>query len=102
MGTENVIASDLITIRGGTSWSDHIMIAGYRSGCDSPAAGHLSTHQAPEHSSIDMRNQITDQSQAGVYLSGGANHNRFLRLEIKDNINFGIVFSGNNGNAPFN
>ena len=53
---------------------------------------------------IDMAEQAGDPENApsGVYLSGGANHNRFLRLEIKNSINFGVVFSRNNGNSPFN
>jgi parallel beta-helix repeat protein len=111
-GNANLIASDLAAIPGGTSWSNPITIAGY--------ASEVVTLQPPntlqpiklvsaaqqylifQDLVIDMSNQATDTSQAGVYLNGGANHNRFLRLEIKNNINFGVVFSPNNGNSPFN
>ena len=38
----------------------------------------------------------------GIYLSSGAHHNRFERLEVKNSQGNGIVFSNNNGNSPFN
>ena len=53
---------------------------------------------------VDMVQQRGDPDAApyGVYLSSGAHHNRFLRMDIKNNINFGLVFSRNNGNSGFN
>jgi parallel beta-helix repeat protein len=54
---------------------------------------------------IDMRNQTRGPQEGGpdgVYVSGGAHHNRFQRLEVKNNTVNGFQFSNNNGNSPFN
>lgn len=37
-----------------------------------------------------------------IYLSSGAHHNRFERVECKNGLNFGVVFSEHNANSPFN
>ena len=112
-GSANTIDSELGTVRGGTSWSNAITIAGYRSESvtirppQSYAGIGLTTSTAQylifQDLIIDMAEQgDPENAPNGVYLSGGANHNRFLRLEIKNNIDFGLVFSRSNGNSPFN
>ena len=111
-GSANTIDSALGTVRGGTSWSNAITIAGYESETATirPPQSHagigLTTATAQylifKDLVIDMIEQVGDNGPNGVYLSGGANHNRFLRLEIRNNSDFGLQFSRNNGNSPFN
>jgi hypothetical protein len=114
-GAENVIDSEVNVVPSGTSWSDVITIAGYFSEVvtlqppDGQQAIRL-TASGPHYLVfqdfiVDMVRQSVQASQGGpdgIYLSGGANHNRFQRLEIKNNQGNGIMFSDNNGNSPFN
>jgi parallel beta-helix repeat protein len=113
-GADNTIDSEIGTVPSGTSWSNPVVIGGY--------AGELVTIRPPggmhgvrltagsphyvivQDLTIDMGNQVSnpDSSPNGVYVSSGANHNRFLRLDIKNAISFGLVFSPNNRNSPFN
>jgi parallel beta-helix repeat protein len=54
---------------------------------------------------IDMANGTRSETAGGpngIYLNGGAHHNRFQRLEVKNNTANGIAFSNHNGNSPFN
>jgi parallel beta-helix repeat protein len=116
-GAANTIDSELGVVPSGTSWSNPVTIAGYpgevaiirppRSG---NGHGIRLSRSAPQYVivkdlMIDMGEQSAsdgDSSPYGVYLSSGANHNRFINLEIKNAVNFGVVFSPNNGNSPFN
>jgi len=110
--SDNVIDTLRGTIRGGTSWANPITIGGYPSEVAvlkpwntlTPISLTSSTQQYLifQDLVIDMSFQVTDNSQPGIYVAGGANHDRFQRIEIKNNVNFGISFSKNNGNAPFN
>jgi parallel beta-helix repeat protein len=110
-GVANRFDSQTGTVRGGTSWSNPITIAGYQSEVvtiqpsDAGLQGLRLTGSAQQYLIfqdfvLDMIN-LSSGTEA-VYLSGGANHNRFLRLEVKNNVSNGIVFSDNNGNSPFN
>jgi parallel beta-helix repeat protein len=52
---------------------------------------------------IDAVNSTSGGAEPeGIYLSNGAHHNRFQRLEVRNVKSFGIAFSRNNGNSPFN
>ena len=115
-GSANTIDSEQGVVPSGTSWATAITIAGYPSEAAiirPPQSGNgfgiRLTTSAPHYLIfqdlvIDMVEQAgqPETAPSGMYLSGGANHNRFLRLEIKNNVNFGLVFSPNNGNSPFN
>jgi parallel beta-helix repeat protein len=115
-GSENTIDSVVGTVRGGTSWSNAITIAGYSSepvtirppqsgnGFGIRLSGPAASYLIFQDVIIDMVEQGGDWETApvAIYLSGGANHNRFQRLEIRNNISFGLQFSQNNGNSPFN
>ena len=113
-GVANIIDSALSTVRAGTSWANPITIAGY--------AGEAVVLQPPDqHFGIALRtdgheaylifqdftiDMINDSNGAwggdGVYLSSGANHNRFLRLEVKNAMVNGIGFAVAAANSPFN
>jgi hypothetical protein len=111
-GSENTIDSQLGTVRSGTSFSNPITIAGASSETATiqPPDGYPGirlTSGAPaylivENLIIDMGNQTGAGDAAGVYLAGGAHHNRFRGLEVKNNSGNGFEFSDNNGNSPFN
>jgi len=114
-GGDNTIDSQLGTLRSGTASSNPITIAGYsgESVTIQPPGG-LSgirlTTGAPAYLifqdfTIDMANSTQSGGSGGadgVYLSGGANHNRFQRLEVKNGAANGFQFSDANGNSPFN
>jgi parallel beta-helix repeat protein len=111
-GVSNRFDSLTGMVRGGTSWSNPITIAGYQSEVvivqppDAGLQGIRLTSSAQQYLIfqdfiVDMIN-LNSGTADGVYLSGGANHNRFLRLEVRNNLHSGIAFSDNNGNAPFN
>lgn len=111
-GTENTIDSYLGTVRSGTSWSDPVTIAGYPSevviiqppGPNVSAirlAGGGNAYVIIQDLILDGVNSRGNDGQA-IYLSDGSHHNRLQRLEVKNWSNFGIVFSTNNGNSPFN
>jgi len=52
---------------------------------------------------IDMINSTVPISNPdGLYLSSGAHHNRFLRLEIKNNASSGVHFSSSGGASGYN
>ena len=114
-GEANTIDAELGTVPSGTSWQNAITIAGYSS--------ETATIQPPEWQHairltagapgflifqdliIDMVNATLSEGRGGpngIYLSNGAHHNRFERLEVKNSQGNGIVFSNNNGNSPFN
>jgi hypothetical protein len=113
-GLENTIDSVRGTVRSGTSSSNAITIAGYPSEAVTirpPQSGNgfgirLSgaSYVIVQDLTIDMVEQggAWEAAPVGVYLSGGANHNRFQRLEIENNISFGLIFSASDGNSPFN
>ena len=100
----------------GTSWQNAITIAGYSSETatiqppDVAALRFGSRLGAPAYLIfqdliIDMINATLPEGRGGpngIYLSSGAHHNRFERLEVKNSQGNGIVFSNNNGNSPFN
>jgi len=113
-GIENTIDSEIAAVPSGTSGSMPITIGGYPSEAviirpPGNGFGIRLTRTAPRYLifqdfTIDMpvhRGDL-DSAPSPVYLSGGANHNRFLRLDIQNSSNFGVVFSTNNGNSPFN
>ena len=113
IATENEIDTEQGPVPSGTSWSNPITIAGYQGETaviQPPASGNAFgirlKSSAPSYLIfqdfvIDLSEQ-TSEAQAGVYVAGGANHNRFLRLEIRNSINFGVVFASSAGDAPFN
>ena len=114
-GPANTIDSQLGTVRSGTSWGSAITIAGYpseKATIEPPAAQPAIrlTTAAPAYLIfqdliIDMINATLPEDRGGpnaIYLSSGAHHNRFERLEVKNNQGNGIVFSNHNGNSPFN
>lgn len=54
---------------------------------------------------LDMDNGTLAGAEGGadgVYVGSGAHHNRFLRLEVKNNSANGFQFSDSSGNSPFN
>lgn len=112
-GATNTIASNFGLVLGGTGTANPIVISAY--------PGETVTIQPPTtlsgillHSSaqqyitfqdliIDGVNNVTDSTAASlVYLSGGAHHNTFLRVEVKNGGWCGFVTSMNNGAASFN
>ncbi len=107
-GTVNAIDSAVNTVPSGTSWENAITIAGYPSETvtirvgDGP--GIRLTTSAPHYLIFqDFAVDMTGSSAAeGVYLSSGAHHNRFQRLDISHARIFGVAISTNNGNSPFN
>jgi hypothetical protein len=114
-GPGNVIDSERFTVPSGTSWDDAITIAAHPGELvvlqpDDGSQAIRLTLSAPHYLVfqdlvIDMRNQTTPGFQggpSGIYVSSGAHHNRFRRLEVKNNMGNGIEFSDNNGNSPFN
>jgi parallel beta-helix repeat protein len=115
--TENSIDSVLGTVRSGTSWSNAITIAGYpgeHAVIQPPQSGNgfaiRLTSSAIQYLVfqdlvINMVEQTLGEPQGGpdgIYVGSGANHIRFLRLEIMNNQGNGIVFSDRSGNSPFN
>jgi parallel beta-helix repeat protein len=110
-GSANVIDASATNLRGGTSFSNPITIAGYPSEFPVLAPNGMTaislrtaTQQYLIFQDFVIDGSNTNQGDDGqlVYVSGGANHNRFLRLEIKNSFGFGMVFSNYDGNAPFN
>jgi parallel beta-helix repeat protein len=109
-GSNNVIDSQRFVVRSGTSWSNAITIAGYPSETvtirpSAPYSGIHLTTGAPAY--LIFKDLIVDMVDVGpgvdgVYLSNGAHHNRFQRLEVKNSGGNGFAFSDNNGNSPFN
>ena len=113
-GRLNVIDSQAFTVRSGTAASA-ITIAG--------ASGETVVIQPPDGTGairltdgapgylvlqdfvIDMRNSTraaADGGPDGIYLNSGAHHNRFVRVEVKNNSGNGIAFSNWGGNSSFN
>ena len=101
-GPDNVVDSSAFTVNSGTNWSfGAITIAGYPSETviiQPPAnnAG-IGLNTAVEYLIfkdlvIDAVNSSGNDAQ-GIYTSDGANHIRFVRIEVKNSSNFGIVFS---------
>jgi parallel beta-helix repeat protein len=114
-GAANVIDSEQDVVPSGSSWSNAVTIAAYPGERVTlqPPDGRQAirlTSSAPhflvfEDLVLDMSRQTAGGSGGGpsaVYLSGGAHHNRFRRLEVMNNQGNGIMFSDNNGNSPFN
>jgi hypothetical protein len=113
-GPKNTVDSLIGIVRGGTNFSSGaITIAGYpgETVTITPPDGlqgiRLTTaaqrYLIFQDLKIDMINQTTPANGPdGVYLSGGANHNRFLRLEVKNNSTSGFQLSSNNGSADYN
>lgn len=108
-GADQVIDSLNATVPGGTS-SSPITIAGFpgeQVTIQPPNGVQGLRLSSPSHAYLTFENFTLDYSQnytnqEGIYLSGGANHNRFRRLEVRYVKNFGVVFSRNNGNSNFN
>jgi hypothetical protein len=106
------VNSSRTTVPGGTSWANPITVAGYPGEVAilKPENGlngielHSSRQQYLifQDFVVDMSSQFTDFAQNGFYSDGGASHLRLLRLEIKNNINFGIGFGSVNGTSAFN
>ena len=114
-GSANTIDSQLGAVPSGTSWQSAITIAGYPSETVTiePPGGQPAirlTTTAPAYLIfqdliIDMINARVPENRGGpngIFLSSGAHHNRFERLEVKNNQGNGIVFSNQNANSPFN
>ena len=109
-GTANVVDSQSSYVPSGTSWSNPITIAGYPGETvklqpPTGTSGIRLTTSAPSYLVfqdfiIDKVNETTYAE--GIYVGNGAHHNRFLRLEVKNNFNNGVSFSDANGNSPFN
>ena len=107
---EQAIDSLVATVPGGTSWSNPITIAGYPGESvtiQPPTAIHGLRLTSSSQSYLIFQDFTLDYSNnptnlEGIYLSGGAHHNRFLRLEVRYAKTFGIVFSNNGGNSGFN
>jgi parallel beta-helix repeat protein len=97
------------TVPGGTS-SSPITIAGYpgeRVTIQPPQtaqvirlASSAQSYLIFEDLTLDYSNNTTNLE--GIYLSGGAHHNKFHRIELKYANGFGIVFSKSGGNSGFN
>jgi parallel beta-helix repeat protein len=114
-GATNTINSALGAVPSGTSWNNAVTIAGYPGETvtihppDGLAAVSLTT-SAPHYLIfqdfiIDMSSQTMGPHAGGpdgVYVSSGAHHNRFQRLEVKNNTVNGFAFSNNGGNSPYN
>jgi len=114
-GRENTIDSALGRVPSGAAWSNAVTISGYPGEAvtiqppDGMAAISL-TVNAPQYLifqdfAIDMANQTKGAHQNGpdgVYVGDGANHNRFQRLEVKNNTVNGFQISNGAGNSPYN
>lgn len=110
-GATDMIDSALYTVPSGTSWLDPVTISGYSGETvtirppDGTHAVRLTTG-APSY--IILQDVTVDYvshtsgSVEGIYLSTGAHHNRFLRVELKNARRFGVVFSKNGGYADYN
>lgn len=114
-GVENTIDSERVTMPSGTSPTAACLIAGYPGEpviLKPPVGSHgiRLTTGAPAYwqfqdFTVDLAlhaGGVPISSPNGIYLSGGAHHNRFHHLDLRNGLNFGVVFSENNGNAPFN
>ena len=114
-GPSNVIDSERFTVPSGNGWNNAITIKG--------DPGELVVIRPPEGQQairltvsaphylvfqdfmIDMSNQTLPafvSGPAGIYVSGGSHHNRFLRLDVRNNTANGVEFSDQNGNSPNN
>lgn len=113
-GARNVIDSQSFVVPSGTSWSNVVTIGSFPGETvivrppNGTSAIRLTTG-APQYLVIqdlvlDMVNTsgCSLSAPSGIYLSSGANHNRLLRLEVKNGMGIGVVFSDHNGNSPFN
>ncbi len=114
-GSANTIDSQRGAVPSGTSWQSAITIAGYpgETVTIEPPGGQPAirlTTTAPAYLIfqdliIDMINATLPDGRGGpngIFVSSGAHHNRFERLEVKNNQGNGIVFSSQNANSPFN
>jgi parallel beta-helix repeat protein len=114
-GALNEIDSERFAVPSGTSWGNPVTIAAHPGERvvlrpDDGLQAIRLTLSAPHYLVfqdfvIDMSEQTQPSSEngpAGVYVSSGAHHNRFQRLEVMNNLGSGIEFSDNNGNSPFN
>ena len=109
-GSNNTIDSEVNTVPSGTSWSNAVTIRGYPGETvtirpPNGIHGLRLTLGAPHY--LIFQDFILDYvndtiGMVGIYLSSGAHHNRFERLEVTGAKEFGIGFSRNNGNSPFN
>ncbi len=112
-GTLNRLDSSAFTVRSGTSFTSAITIGGYsgETVVIQPPSGVTPINYASavaytivQDLVIDMVNSasIGTMGPSGIFVGGGANHNRFQRLEIKNNGTHGIQFSDTIANSPFN
>jgi parallel beta-helix repeat protein len=114
-GPANTLDSERAAVPSGTGWNNAITIAAHPGEHvvlqpDDGLHAIRLTLSAPHYLVfrdfvIDMSNQTTPSFQggpSGIYVSSGAHHNRFQRLEVRNNVGNGIEFSDNNGNSPFN
>jgi parallel beta-helix repeat protein len=113
-GSKNVINTQIYTLRSGTQ-SALVTIAGVSGetvilqppgGYSGIEYGSAVAYTVIRDLVLDMVNSASIPGRAGgasgVYVGMGANHNRFLRLEVKNSGANGFEFGNYNGNAPFN
>lgn len=114
-GSGNLIDSERSSVPSGTSWSAAITIAGYpgETATIRPPDGRQAirlTAGAPHYlifqdlviDGIDQTILSVNGGPDLVYLSSGAHHNRFERLEVKNNAANGFALSSHNGPADHN
>jgi parallel beta-helix repeat protein len=113
-GQKNVINSQLFTLPSGTDWapvtiagvSGEVVILRPPSGFSAIEYGSPVAYTVVSDLVIDMVNSGSLPGRgggaSGVYVGYGANHNRFLRLEVKNSGANGFEFGNFHGNAPFN
>lgn len=114
-GSSNLIDSERSSVPSGTSWSAAITIAGYPGETVTirPPDGRQAirlTAGAPHYlifqdlvlDGIDQTILSVNGGPDLVYLSSGAHHNRFERLEVRNNAANGFALSSHNGAADYN
>ena len=113
-GSSNIVDSETVTVPSGISWAGAITIAGYPGETVTlrPPDGRQAirlTRGSPHY--IIFQDLILDgingtSIEPGapdlVYLSTGAHHNRFQRLEVKRSSANGFLLSANGGEANYN
>lgn len=114
-GSSNLIDSERSSVPSGTSWAAAITIAGYPGETVTirPPDGRQAirlTAGAPHYlifqdlilDGIDQTILSVNGGPDLVYLSSGAHHNRFERLDVRNNAANGFALSSHNGPADYN
>lgn len=114
-GAINTIDSNAYTVRSGTNWSAPITVSGVPSeivtirpplGRSCVGYSTVVAYTIVQDVICDMVNNAGVSGSGGgadgVYVGYGANHNRFLRVEVKNGGANGYQFSDANGNSAFN